>query len=273
MIFKIDYLKKIINFNSSNPNFIYIHIGKCGGTSIKKFLEQTYESKFTFYHLKRPKLNEQNILNRYLLVIRNPIERYVSAFNHSRNLIDFDISTIKKPDQLNLDNCLAPYHIRNKIKNRGIVFSKEYDNLIAFFKDANTLAEALSSKNSDIKSKAISLMNYRFEHIYKGIGWYLYNGDFISKYHSQIIFVGRLEYLKDDINYFSKNNNNIFNLNTTELKEVRVNSKSYSKYLSNKGIKNIISWYYETDFKAIKKLCKYNLIPSSYYDECFEYKN
>ena len=100
-------------------------------------------------------------------------------------------------------------------------------------------------------------MNYGLEHLHKGIGWYLHNGDFITKYHSQIIFVGRLEYLKDDINYFSKNNNT-FNLNSTELKEVRVNSRGYSKYLSNRRMKHIISWYYDSDFKAIKKLYENN---------------
>ena len=51
-------------------------------------------------------------------MIRNPIERYVSAFNHSKNLIDFDISKISNPDQLSLENCLAPFHIKNKIKTK-----------------------------------------------------------------------------------------------------------------------------------------------------------
>ena len=274
MIFKINNLKKnLTNFISQHENYIYIHIGKCGGSSIKRFFQKSFSSKLNFYHLSRPKLKEQNKSNRFLFVIRNPIERYVSAFNHSKNLIDFDISLIKNPDQLNLDNCLAPFHIKNKIKKKGIVFSKEYDSLISFFKDANTLAEGLSSNNSDIKSKAISLMKNDFEHLNKGIGWYLHNGDFIKKYHSQIIFVGRLEFLEDDINYFSKNNNYKIDLNLANLKKVRVNSKSYSQYLSEKAIKNIISWYYETDFKAIKYLYKFNLIPKIYYEECFKYQN
>ena len=270
MIFKINYFKKIININSSNLNYIYIHIGKCGGSSIRNLLQQSIESKFTFYHLNRPNLKRQDISNRFLFVIRNPIERYVSAFNHSKNLIDFDVSKISNPDQLSLENCLAPFHIKNKIKNKGIVFSKEYDDLISFFKDANSLAESLSSNNIGIKSKAISLMKNGFEHLYKGIGWYLHNGDFIRKYHSQIIFVGRLEFLKDDINSFSKTNNK-FNLNSSKLNEIRVNSKIYSKYLSEKAINNIIHWYSDSDFKAIKKLYKYNLITKNYYEGCFNY--
>tara|TARA_Y200000002_G_scaffold306413_1_gene262356 strand:+ start:5697 stop:6521 length:825 start_codon:yes stop_codon:yes gene_type:complete len=271
MIFKTNLLKKIINLNSSNHNYVYIHIGKCGGSSIRNFLQKSCESKFTFYHLNRPNLKTQNNSNRFLIVIRNPIERYVSAFNHSKNLIDFDISKIRNPEQLSLENCLAPFHIKNKIKNNGIVFSKEYDYLISFFKDANTLAESLSSNNIGVKSKAISLMKNKFEHLYKGIGWYLHNGAFIRKYHSQIIFVGRLEFLKDDINSFSKKYNNKFNLNSSKLNEIRVNTKSYSKYLSEKAINNIISWYSDSDFKAIKKLYKFNLITKNYYEGCFNY--
>ena len=56
MIFKINNFKKIININSSNLNYIYIHIGKCGGSSIRNLLQKSFESKFTFYHLNRPNL-------------------------------------------------------------------------------------------------------------------------------------------------------------------------------------------------------------------------
>lgn len=37
------------------------------------------------------------------------------------------------------------------------------------------------------------------QHIYKGIGWYLYNGELIELIKEQIIFVGRLEFLEYDL--------------------------------------------------------------------------
>ena len=70
---------------------------------------------------------------------------------------------------------------------------------------------------------------------------------------------------------FLANNNLGFIFEECQLKKYRVNSKDYSKFLSKKALENIISWYYKTDFKSIKTLCEYDLIPESYYSECFEY--
>ena len=249
-----------------------MHIGKCAGSSFREFLTGNFEANLNFYHLRRVDLRINNdTKNRFLFVVRRPIERFVSAFNHSKNLINFDISKITNPNELNLNNCLAPFHIKNKIKNKGIVFSKEYDDLIAFFQDANTLAESLSSNNQEKRSKAIKLMQYPYEHLYKGIGGYLHNGDFIRKYHSQIIFTGRLEYLKNDMEKFSSKNNIGLTFNSSRLQKIRSNSDCFSKFLSSKAIENIISWYQKTDFESIKVLCDYNFLPQSYYEECFKY--
>tara|TARA_B100001248_G_scaffold262030_1_gene255679 strand:- start:1987 stop:2781 length:795 start_codon:yes stop_codon:yes gene_type:complete len=259
----------------SNLKFFYIHVGKCAGSSLFEYLSAGFSERgmrLIIQHKKRFDLSQNDELNRYLVVVRNPIERYVSAFNHSKNLVDFDISNIKNPDELNINNCLAPFHIKNKIKNKGIVFSNEYDDLINYFKNANDLAESLSTKKTERRLKAIKLFNHPHEHIFKGIGWYLHNGDFVKKNHSKIIFAGRLEYIKHDMESFLANNNLGFIFEECQLKKYRVNSKDYSKFLSKKALENIISWYYKTDFKSIKTLCEYDLIPESYYSECFEYR-
>ena len=47
-------------------------------------------------------------------------------------------------------------------------------------------------------------MNYNLEHIYKGIGWYLYNGKFIENNHNKIIFVGTLENMNNDLKKINK---------------------------------------------------------------------
>ena len=89
---------------------------------------------------------------------------------------------IQKKKQLHTINkttSLCPKREIKKIKT-GIAYNKEYDNLILYFKSANHLAEALSSNNKIERNKALSLMNNSTEHIFKGIGWYLQNGDFVK---------------------------------------------------------------------------------------------
>lgn len=50
---------------------ILIHIGKCGGTSVGKHFKSTI-------HISQPKYNPEQT---YSILIRNPIDRFISAFN------------------------------------------------------------------------------------------------------------------------------------------------------------------------------------------------
>ena len=111
-------------------------------------------------------------------------------------------------DNLTFDNTLCPYRIKLKMEqNNGITFTKRFDYLINYFKTANNLAESITSDNVEKKNLALELMNSNTEHINKGIGWYLFDGDFIKKNHKKIIFVGSLENMNEDIDKL----NNILN--------------------------------------------------------------
>jgi hypothetical protein len=121
-------------------NICLIHIGKCGGTSIMSKLKNSKSnSKLNIreYHLNRDyKINEQ-----YIIWIRNPLKRFVSAFYFSYNLINTNTDKLDI-NNLNLNNCLAPYRIRYKMLNtHRYTFSLRYDYLINYFKTANNLAE------------------------------------------------------------------------------------------------------------------------------------
>ena len=48
-------------------------------------------------------------------------------------------------------------------------------------------------------------MNSNVEHIFKGIGYYLYNGDVVEKNHKNILFVGTNENLESDFKELNKN--------------------------------------------------------------------
>ena len=110
-------------------------------------------------------------------------ETFVSAFWHSYDILNTDTTKLDI-NNLTLNNCLAPGRIKFKMTH-DYTFDKRYDFLINFFKNPNNLAESITSNNEDIKNKALELMHNKEEHIYKGIGWYLYNGHFINKHHDK----------------------------------------------------------------------------------------
>lgn len=229
-------------------NVEFIHIGKCGGTTIKELFNLPQ------YHLKKP-IHKNNV--KYVVWIRNPLHRFVSAFNMSNYLINLDTSKLNI-NQLTLDNCLEPGWVRHKMTHNH-TFSPEYDELIKFFKTPNNLAESMTHSNPMIRIKAMKLMTHETEHIFKGIGWYLDNGDFIEKYHTDILMCGKIETMDQDLQKLSKLlGKDISNMN----QHFRKNEKQ-NKYLSELAIRNLLFFYKDTDYKALKSLNKYGLIDAA----------
>lgn len=238
----------------------FIHIGKCGGTFlnwIKRLPNEEYFLKE--YHLN----NKYNLKYNFIVWIRNPIARFVSAFNMSKAIILFDTSKMQA-NEFNLSNCLEPSRLRLK-KNTGITFSQRYDKLIRCFSSANHLAESLTNKNERMRSLAHELMNHTDEHIFKGIGYYLHNGRFVEKFNKKIVFVGRLENMKEDVEFWNSL------VGPRENAKTRQNTSNLSKYLSPLAIKNIKEFYKDTDYKALEALEKYNFISKDVLREYNEY--
>ena len=237
----------------------FIHIGKCGGTTIKKYFN------LDEYHLN---LNYSN--NEYYVIwIRNPLNRFVSAFNFSFSLINLEINNLDI-NNLSLDNCLSPGRIANKIlRNNNFIFSERYDYLINYFNNPNNLAESLTSDDINQKKLAFELMNSRLEHINNGIGYYFYNGDFIDKNYYKIIFVGSIENMNDDILRLGS----LLNIETNTIFKVRENKYEQNKFLSTKAIENLLDFYKDTDYKALEKLLQYNFISNELFDSYKTYNN
>jgi hypothetical protein len=265
-LYKLTYKYKDNNNNNSILSYLlslykiyFIHIGKCAGSTIVKYFN------FEQFHLTKPKY-ELNYF--YIIWIRNPINRFVSAFNFAHSIINTNTS-ILNINNLTLDNCLAPVRIAYKMKNNH-TFSNEYDELINYFSTPNNLAESITSTDINIQQKALLLMNHSLEHINNGIGWYLDNGDFIEKYHKNILFVGKLENMNEDINKLC----NLLNIHPpSEIKKVRENNINTNKILSKLAIENIINFYKNTDYKAIEVLIKYKFIKKDTLDEYYKYNN
>jgi len=227
----------------------FVHIGKTGGSTIHEILKQK-NIEFIEYHCHKNYKNNE----KYIIWLRNPLSRFVSAFNYVSHLANYNCNG-KKLSDINNSNCLLVQHIHIKIKNNNsFVFNPKYDRLVKLFKTPNDLAEGMTSLNPEIKRNALALMNYDMENIYRGIGWYMNNGNFIKKRNDKILFVGKQETMKEDIEALSKILN--VDLNTNHVVRKNNFSPESSKYLSPLAIKNLIEFYKNTDYAALIELNK-----------------
>ena len=249
-------------FIDKKNNVACIHIGKCGGTTIHYLLKNHLKNKnYKEYHMKR----NYNHNETYIIWIRNPLNRFVSAFNHAMKIIQTDTNGLDL-NNLDLNNlevgdCLDPNRLKHKSLH-GYAYTKRYDYLIQQFKTANHLAESITSEDKHERMLALELMNSKEEHIHKGIGWYLYNGDFVDQNYTKIHFVGSIENMNTDTNTLSK----MFNLDHTNIPHIHKNKSQQDTFLSDKAINNLIEYYKDTDYRALQKLVQYNLISKELLD-------
>tara|TARA_B100001250_G_scaffold59724_1_gene46542 strand:- start:9820 stop:10593 length:774 start_codon:yes stop_codon:yes gene_type:complete len=245
----------------------FIHIGKCGGSYINDLLSK----KISKIHMMKPRMNNSNC--KYIIFIRNPLRRFISAFNHSKNLIEFDTTGCTYNNLFN--DIKSPYYkLHNKIKSKlkvGHPFNEwnsgeDYITLMNKFKSANCLAEGLSSKNKEIQQNAQLLMrNEEVEHIFKGIGWYLHNGKFIDTNFKRILFVGSIEDINQDIEKLSI-------LLETPLKPdgfQRKNMANYNNTLSKLAINNLLKFYESTDYRALERLYHYGFLNKKLFESYY----
>jgi len=142
-------------------NFEFIHIGKCGGSTVSQIL-RTLNISHNILHIQ-PVTFRPN--KKYIILIRNPIQRFISAFNWRCKLV------LHEKSQLN--RFVGEKHFLEKYQN------------------ANQLAESLFTPNGFTKDQYI-------HHIYEDINYYLEN--FLKNCNPQnILAVLTTETLDDDI--------------------------------------------------------------------------
>lgn len=236
-----------------SDNLKFIHVGKCGGTSIMHhFLASGID--IDEHHMSKPIIGDRVW---YFIWIRDPLSRFVSAFNHAKSITDFDCSSLD-PENLTIANCPAPQKIHNRM-TKGYAFDPEYDALVAHFSTANALAESLSSSNRAQARRARDLMQRPQEHIYKGIGWHLDNGQWVDTCHRQIIMVGCVETMNPDFDRLLKKLD--WNaLSESAVARKRSGSTSLPHHLSAVARRNLREFYQQTDYAAISALHKHGLI-------------
>jgi hypothetical protein len=253
------YFTKIYEGFETVDDIVFIHIGKTGGTTI--------ESIFRFgkkVHIIKPKFIPGK---KYIISIRNPLHRYVSAFNMWSTVINKPPPNSNNINNVNINNFVIDNIVYKRKDNTGYYVSKDYDELIRYFKTPNSLAESLSSSDPVVKKKAIELFNSPKQHIHKNISWYLDNGEFIKKNHKNIIYVTKQETLDDDIENLKK----ILKTNGNKnLHDKRVNNYK-TTYLSQLAIKNLKELYKDTEYKTLETLHIYGFIDKEYLEYCYTY--
>lgn len=263
-----------------NNNLSFIHIGKTGGTSIRSMCSQA-NVKLKSYHCEKIPWNPSE---KYIIWIRNPIKRFVSAFYFIYYLIlmdvsKYDIETVTKAEKYydsgkdiyktntSLDNELSLFDILRKMKNNGeYLISREIDDLFKFFNTPNSLAESLYSSDQTLKQKAESVIKSH-PHLDRSIGYYLNNGNLVKNRRNQILFVGKQESFDEDVTKLE----NILNITFKGIDRKRENTHFHDKYLSDVAISNIIKWYSDTDYNALIELQKCGFISKETLDSYYKY--
>ena len=224
-----DFLKQSVNstlyflsrFKDQKNNTVLIHIGKCGGSTLKAAIMKTYNDfPFDIVHIEKPFFKSKN---KYIIIARGPISRAISAFNWRYKLV-----------------------VETEIqKNR---FKDEHKILLKY-KNLNNISEKLYNTDSKPNYDVHKEMK-KIHHIKENIAYYL--KDFLKKCPPKNInAVLMQENLDSDLK-------RVFNVNTVA--KVKDNS-AYKKdeFLSDLAKKNL-RLFLSDDYDALKKLYNYGKI-------------
>lgn len=247
-------------------NIVLIHIGKTGGTYIKEKLSIIYNKKIKQYHCRSKNYLTKDNDEQYIIWIRNPISKFVSAFNYINTIINLKRKDLndKQKQNKSIKWLLELKHIYNN-------YNPTYLKFIKILNTPNKLAESLFSPDPEIAKMVKVIMTTEiFNHLKCSIGWYLNNGEFIKKHNDKILFVGRQETLDED---FSKlcQKLEINNIDSSNKINENILSKPEDKYLSPLAIKNIIEWYKDTDYAALIELKNHGWITEEILESYYIY--
>ncbi|MBI96691.1 hypothetical protein CL656_06070 [bacterium] len=235
---KLNLFKKIYRFTkfkyfikNSNKTLIYIHVGKCGGVTLQKaLLKSEWIKKFNSFHTihieKPPILDNAN----YVLIIRNPIQRVISAFNWRYKLV-----------------------VEDEVQKKR--FKGEWD-ILNKYKNINNLAEQLY--RGDQIDRTVEGDFRKIHHLKENIAYYL-KDLLLDLNKSQVLEVFATEFLDEDIFRVLKIRNDL-NIHRNSNK-VSKNKKS----LSQKGYSNLKRFLSE-DYKCLAKILEFNNTSKTRYE-------
>lgn len=136
---------------TSDMAFDLVHVGKCGGISVVVEL-QAHGFRFDHVHMRRPTYAADR---RYVVLVRDPVSRFVSAFNWRKHLLGNDL--------------LPGAHTADAI---GRLRHRAERELLAEFQDVNAFAERLTCPTG-FDVSALSTLMQLIGHVPQGFSWYL----------------------------------------------------------------------------------------------------
>ena len=209
-------------FKDSADELVYIHIGKCGGSSLWRAIADSPVVREKFNRIHKVHINKPPLLknSRYLIVIRNPIRRALSAFNWRHKLV---VETEAQRDR----------------------FEGEWE-VLKKYGTLNNLAEALYV--DQVLDLNVSNEFQIIHHLKENIAFYLKDTlDYIKA--EQVFCVLSTETLNDDIY------NNLAVIEVARVHENAKNTDESKIFLSDKACENLRRYLYE-DYQCIKNLLK-----------------
>ena len=218
------YNSLISKLSEITTKTVLIHIGKCGGSTVVKELKRK-NIKFTEKHICKVKFNKTKD---YIIVIRNPISRYISAYNWRYKLV-----------------------IQDKVQENRFEGEKTH---LEKYKTANQLAESIYDSNGN---QVLDFQNRNFyiHHLKEDINYYI--GDLLNKCKPENIkVVIATETLNDDMYEF-------FNIRVTS--HEKKNAKNKDQELSELAYRNLKK-YLIKDYDCIDLLREMNKISDSQYE-------
>lgn len=204
----------------------FIHIGKAGGTSVKSAFKRkiTFHGRFIIIMQGHVfKLDNTKDGEKVFFVVRDPIARYISGF-YSRYRMG-------RPRNNN------PWR-----EDEKIAFTN--------FETPGILAEALSSRNSDIRQKANSAMN-NIGHVNTRYWDWLKDKEYLQSRVEDIVFVLCQENLAADFSKFKSllGLEAVSDLPSDDIATHKT-PEEFDKKLSLVAIENLQEWYKE-DYECL----------------------
>lgn len=251
-----------------------IHVGKCGGSSVKSVLPDTCKT----LHATRPTIGTND---KYIAVIRNPIHRFISAFYHMYSV--YSVCRTENQEALN-------YVEKNRQR-------------FSFYKTANGLAEAIYDEAGNLNMDAHHLVTmddlpsvdiymkpsgktapktliktytiidkindehiegnqHMDNHLGMNIAWYI--EDLIKSQPESIVGAIRCEHMYEDVlsvlGFECKEHRNSHTLHDNW-------AKPYDDTLSDKAANNL-KRYLKKDYECLLALRGLDLIDEEYYNFC-----
>lgn len=215
-----------MNFFNKKPdkiNTVFIHIGKCGGSSVIEELKRK-DIKFIEKHVDKVKFRKNK---KYYIVIRNPISRFISAFDWRYKLVVED--GVQK----------------DRFQGEKAILEK--------YKTVNNLAENIYNEGGKL------VLNFKdddfyIHHLKEDIDFYL--GDLLKQCKKEdVIAVLATETLSDDIKE---------NFDITLTSHLKKNKKNNA--LSSLALQNL-NKYLKKDFDCIERLNDMDLLSEIQYEK------